>query len=370
MKYKKHWNWQQKDWPHFNFSLDKFIPLENKFLKQSGISFGAIKHISENEQQDILINFMSNEAIETSEIEGEMLDRLSVQSSIKRQLGLKAPRTANRPAESGVSEMMIDLYYHYAYPLTSETLFKWHRMLMNGRRDIEYIGSYRKHEDPMQVISGADYNRKVHFEAPPSHTIPKEMEQFIAWFNRTSPLGENALPPLTRSAIAHLYFVSIHPFEDGNGRIGRALVEKILSQSLEQPSITALSTEINKGKRAYYKALADHSLNNHIDGWIQYFAETILKAQQHSISQIEFIIKKRQFLHEHKDQMNERQTKTILRVFDEGVEGFKGGLSAKNYMTITGAPSTTATRDLNDLVNKDILTKTGNLKATRYWLKL
>lgn len=370
MKYQNHWNWQQKDWPNFTFSSNKFTLLENRFFQQSGVSFGAVKHISKDERQDILINFMSNEALETSEIEGEVLDRLSVQSSIKRQLGLNAPRTTNKPAENGISEMMIDLYHNYAEPLTHETLFRWHKMLMNGRRDIEHIGAYRRHEDPMQVISGADYNRKVHFEAPPSHMIPKEMEQFIFWFNHTSPVGEGALPPLTRSAIAHLYFVSIHPFEDGNGRIGRALVEKILSQSLEQPSIIALSTEINKGKGAYYKALAEHSLNNHIDGWIEYFGDTILKAQQYSIEQIEFIIKKGQFMHKYGEQMNARQSKAILRMFDEGVGGFKGGLSAKNYMTITGAPSTTTTRDLNDLVNKGILTKTGSLKSTRYWLKI
>lgn len=366
MRYKKHWNWQKEDWPHFSFSSVQFEKLENQFYTQSGISFGAIKHISEDEQQDILINFMSDEAFNSAEIEGETLDRLSLQSSIKRQLGLKAPRTPNNPVENGISEMMIDLYHHYAEPLSHKSLYKWHKMLMNGRRDIENIGQYRSHEDSMQIVSVADYKRKVHFEAPPSKIIPQEMEHFINWFNES----EGKLSPLIRNSIAHLYFVSIHPFEDGNGRIGRALAEKILSQSLKHPSIIALSAEINKKKKAYYQALEAHSQDNQIDGWIDYFAHTLLKAQQYSLCQIEFIINKGKFLHQHETQMNPRQLKAILRIFDEGVKGFKGGLSAKNYMAITGAPSSTATRDLNDLVHKGILTKTGSLKATRYGLNI
>ncbi len=364
MTHKKYWNWQKDDWPQFTFAPIQFEKLENQFYKQSGISLGAIKHVSEDDKQDVIINFMSDEALNTSAIEGENLDRASLQSSLKRQFGLQAERASNCPKENGISEMMIDLYHHYAAPLSHEILFRWHEMLMNGRRDIENIGAYRIHEDAMQVVSGADYKRKVHFEAPPSKMIPQEMECFIKWFNES----EGKLSPLVRSAIAHLYFVSIHPFEDGNGRIGRALVEKILSQALEHPSVIALSKEINRDKRAYYNALATHSLDNHIDGWIEYFAHILLKAQQYSIRQIEFIIKKGHFLHKFETQMNIRQKKAILRIFEEGVEGFKGGLSAKNYMAITGTPSSTATRDLNDLVQKKILLKTGALKSTRYWL--
>lgn len=370
MAYKNHWNWQQKDWPNFTYSIEKTTSLENKFLQQAGVSLGVFKHISEDERQDIIIRFMSNEAMNTSQIEGEQLDRSSLQSSIKRQLGLKAPSTPNSPAENGISEMMINLYHHYDEPLSHEILFQWHAMLMNGRRDIENIGKYRAHEDAMQIVSGADYKRKVHFEAPPSNIVPQEMEQFILWFNETSPQGGKTLPPLIRAAIAHLYFESIHPFEDGNGRIGRALAEKALSQSLEQPAILALSEIINQKKSEYYKELSDYSRTNHIDGWITYFSQIILKAQQYSIEQIEFIIKKDQFMRYNEGEMNLRQAKAILRIFDAGIEGFKGGLSAKNYMTITNAPSTTATRDLNDLVDKKILIKTGSLKATRYWLNL
>ncbi|MFV0431708.1 MAG: Fic family protein [Alphaproteobacteria bacterium] len=368
MAYKNLWNWQQKDWPNFIYTPQKFMPLENKFLEQAGVSFGAFKHISKDERQDIIINFMSNEAMSTSKIEGEQLDRSSLQSSIKRQFGLKAPRTPNHPAENGISEMMIDLYHHYSNPLCHESLFKWHTMLMNGRRDITNIGKYREHEDTMQIISGADYKRKVHFEAPPSKIIPQEMNQFILWFNNTSPEGSNTLSPLTRACIAHLYFESIHPFEDGNGRIGRALIEKALSQSLKRSVIIGISEIINQEKKTYYKELAAYSPDNHIDGWIEYFANMILKAQQHSLEQIEFIIAKGQFMLRYANKMNSRQTKAILRIFEAGIQGFKGGLSAKNYMTITDAPSTTTTRDLNDLVNKGILTKTGHLKATRYWL--
>ncbi len=368
MAYDNQWNWQQKDWPNFIYDTEKFTQLENQFLQQAGVSFGAFKHINENERQDIMINFMSDEAMNTSEIEGEALDRASLQSSIKRQLGLQAPQTPNHPAENGISEMMIDLYHHYDAPLRHEILFQWHEMLMNGRRDIADIGAYRTHNDPMQVVS-SDHRRKVYFEAPPSKAIPKEMDQFIAWFNDTET-GQGALPPLIRASIAHLYFESIHPFEDGNGRIGRALVEKILSQYLNRPAIIALSETINQEKGEYYKELATYSHNLDINGWIEYFAKVILKAQEYSVAQIEFIIAKGQFMQRYEAEMNPRQEKAILRMFEAGVGGFKGGLSAKNYMTITDAPSTTATRDLNDLVNKGILTKTGSLKSTRYWLNI
>ena len=289
------WNWQLEDWPHFSYTEAVLQTQEADFLKQSGFSFGISKHIHEEERRDITVNLMCTEAFKTSEIENEILDRDSLQSSIKRQFGFKDVPSRNHPRENGVAEMMIDLFHHFDAPLSHDTLCNWHAMLMNGRRDLPDIGHYRTHSEPMQVVSGYIHKQRVHFEAPPSETMGKEMETFVSWFNDTAPTGKHRLPALTRAAIAHLYFVSIHPFEDGNGRIGRALVEKALAQSLGQPTLIALSHIIQDQKKRYYEALEKQSRHNRIDDWLSYFADVILQAQSYTILEIEFLVQKTKF---------------------------------------------------------------------------
>ncbi|MGB9151854.1 MAG: Fic family protein, partial [Alphaproteobacteria bacterium] len=316
----------------------------------------------------LTIDLMSNEAFKTSEIEGEILNRESLRSSIRRHFGLDPGKQKIQPAERGIADMMIDLYRNYAAPLSHETLFAWHRMITAGRTDLEDIGEYRTHEDPMQVVSGAIYKPKVHFEAPPSETMKREMTRFIAWFNKTAPNGSAPLPALTRASIAHLYFVCIHPFEDGNGRIGRGIAEKALSQSLGQPSLIALSHIIEKHKKNYYDMLEASNKDNEIDDWLAYFSATILDAQDYTQQMVEFLIEKTKLYDKVRGELNERQEKVLERMFREGVEGFKGGLSAENYISITGAARATTTRDLHDLVEKGVLIRTGERKSTRYWL--
>lgn len=370
MVQKNSWNWQQKEWPHFTYDFAPIAALEAEFLQKAGESFGITKHLSASDKRDITLQMISNEALQTSEIEGEILDRESLQSSIKKHFGLKVPSTARHPAEEGIAEMMIDLFHHYDRPLSHEILWAWHAMLMKGRRDLRTIGGYRSHADPMQVVSGPTHDPIVHFEAPPSQDVQREMDGLIAWFNRTAPGGSAPLPALVRSSIAHLYFESIHPFEDGNGRIGRALVEKVLAQHVQHPTLIALSQVINDKRKAYYEALGAQSKHNQINGWLHYFTETILKAQQYTLDQLDFIIKKTKFFDRFKDHMNSRQHKAIVRMLNEGGKGFEGGLSAKKYRAITQASASTATRDLQELVEKKILIQTGTLKGARYWLAL
>ena len=198
---------------------------------------------------------MSTEALTTSEIEGEILDRASVHSSIRRQLGLAAHKRRARSTEQGIAEMMVALVRQFAEPLSDEMLFDWQRMLMNGRRDLKDIGRYHTGKDAMQVVSGAIHAPRIHFEAPPSSALPREMKNFIAWFNRTATTGKSPLPPLTRAGIAHLYFVSTPPSEDRNGRIARAISEKALAQNLGQPTLIALAATILARRKAYYDAL-------------------------------------------------------------------------------------------------------------------
>lgn len=364
------WNWQQKDWPRFKWSKTDLDNLEAKFSRQSGVFVGITRHLSPEDKDLLTINIMTGEAVKTSEIEGEYLNRDSVQASLRRNFGLEVNHPRITPAERGIADMMTDVYRNFAKPLSHAMLYHWHKLLTSGRHDLKDIGVYRSHKEPMLIISGPVGKTKIHFEAPPSNTVKKEMDQFISWFIETSPTGKKPLPALTRAGIAHLYFVSIHPFEDGNGRIGRAIAEKSLSESLGVPALISLSQVIQSDRKAYYKVLELNSRENEITRWLLYFSEKILEAQNYSIDLVEFLIKKTKLYDKIKGQLNDRQEKIIARMFQEGLEGFKGGLSAENYISITHTSRATATRDLQDLVGKKVLIKMGQLKSTRYYLNI
>lgn len=364
------WNWQIPGWPEFRYDAATLAPLEQRFLLSSGEILGAVHHVSPTERDQLRIDLLSDEAIKTSAIEGEMLDRRSVQSSLRRQLGLEPDSYPNKPREQGVAEMMVDVYSTYAEALTHDTLFRWHEMLLSFDKRLEAIGSYRQHGDAMQIVSGRLDRPVVHFEAPPSQQVSDEMDQYVDWFNRTAPDTSDPLPALTRAGLSHLYFESIHPFEDGNGRLGRALAEKSLAQNIGQPSLIALAFTIERQRKAYYDQLERHQKTLDITPWLIWFAETVLAAQQITLDRVSFFIAKAHFYDLNREALNERQAKVIERMFREGPDSFKGGLSAENYISITGTSRATATRDLQDLVELGALTRTGELRYTRYWLKL
>jgi Fic family protein len=287
-----------------------------------------------------------------------------LQSSICKKFGIKSYNKKIKASEKAISEMMIYLYKTYDEELTHTYLYKLHAILMRGSR-LDSIGKYRKSKEPMLIVSGFAGNQKIHFEAPPSNVLHNEMQRYIKWFNQ-SKLEQ--LKPLARAGLAHLYFESIHPFEDGNGRIGRALAEKALAQSLDKPTLIALSTIINAEKKVYYQALNDASRDNEITQWQIYFAQTILKALRYSKSKIEALIAKAKLFARLDGQLNQRQIKVLNKMFEAEPEGFEGGLSAANYKSITGATIATTTRDLADLVNKKALRKEGQLRYSRYYL--
>jgi len=364
------WNWQKDGWPQFTYDRAALAEREAQLLYKAGILLGAIRHLAEGEKTRLTIDLISNEAVTTSEIEGQILSRDSVQSSMRRNFGLETDSRTIPAAEQGIAAMMTDLYRTYATPLSEKQLFGWHAMLARGRTDLKRIGAYRTHAEPMQVVSGPVGKRKVHFEAPPSKAMRQEMRPFIAWFNDTAPKGLQPLPALARAGIAHLYFVSIHPFEDGNGRIARALSEKALSQCLGQPTLIALSHAISRQIKAYYKALEDNNKNLESTDWLVYFAQTVLEAQRYTQRLIDFLIEKTKLYDRLRDQLNARQEKVLARMFREGLEGFKGGLRAENYLAITKTSRATATRDLQDLVEMEVFRRTGERKHTRYALTI
>ena len=364
------WNWENADWPKFTYDSKRLEPLEAKFLVKSGEFLGAFKHVGQDDRNMLKIELISEEAVKTSQIEGEILRRDSVQCSLRQQFGLEGDATNINEAEHGIAEMMADLYKRFADPLTHNMLFEWHKMLMSGDRQIKDIGGYRTHPEPMHVVTPIAGRPKVHFVAPPSNRMKKEMDSFITWFNDSAQEGKNPLPALTRAGIAHLYFVCIHPFEDGNGRIGRAIAEKSLAENLGQPTLIALAYTIERSRRLYYEALERNNKDLEITDWLKYFAGTILEAQENTINRVDFYVAKAKFYQRFRGRLNERQEKVVARMFREGIDGFKGGLSAENYLNITKISRATATRDLQELVELGAFTKTGELRHTRYSLKL
>ena len=341
---------------------------EDVFLHGSGVIVGILHHVDAEERQALAIELMSQEVVDSSAIEGEILDRASVQSSLAKQLGLATDRRKANAAEAGAAELMAVLYRGYHEPLSDNLLFGGHMMLMNGRRDLTDIGRYRTHADLMQIVSGPLHAPRVHFEAPPSASVPAEMARFIGWFNETAPDGASPLPGITRAGIAHLWFETIHPFEDGNGRLGRAIAEKALVQSLKAPTLTALAETIHRHLKDHYAALHRASQDNRIDDWLRWFADIVTAAQARTTARARFLIEKTRMLDRLRDRLNPRQEKALLCMFAEGVDGFAGGLSAHNYRTITGAAPATATRDLAALVEMGALVRSGDLRYARYRL--
>jgi Fic family protein len=361
------WIWERPDWPNFSFDAAAFIQSEREFHRNTGLIVGSLSSVSSQDVDELQVTLLSNEAMDASKIEGEILDRDAVQSSIRGQLGLPTDGRRSGPKETGVSRMMVDLYRSYSEPLNQERLFSWHQMMMNGRIDLEIVGGYRVHGDPMQIVSGRLDSSQVFYEAPPSHKVPAEMENYLLWFNRAFSEG---MPTLVHAGLGHLFFELIHPFEDGNGRIGRAIAEKALAMGARHPLITSLSSTLEQNKKAYYQALERANDSLEVTDWLVYFSGEVLKAQINVRKMIQFILEKARYFEDFRNKLNERQTKVALRLFQEGPEGFKGGLSAENYIRISKTSPATATRDLAEMVALGALKKTGKLRHTRYYLPM
>lgn len=358
------WNWQHPEWPNFTWDAGLLDKAEQLFAKEQAIQVGIQRYMPPTESNDILIQLLSSEATDSSAIEGELLNRYSIQNSLQRQLGIKTQKITANNYEVAIAELMSSVYLTIEQPISQELLCRWHQLLTSHRRDIESKGTYRTHPEDIVIGSGPDFDRKIHFVAPPSKNVEKEMKSFIAWYNGSTQ------PPITKAALAHLWFESIHPFEDGNGRIGRAISEKALSGDVKNPQFIMLANTLLKRRKEYYAELGSASKQLTIQQWMLWFASVCIEAQRNTLSHIDFIIQKSRLMTKAEGQLNTRQEKVVLRLFKAGPEGFKGGLSADNYKKITGASTPTTTRDLRDLVEKNILFKEGERKATRYYLNV
>jgi Fic family protein len=369
------YNWQLNDWTDFQYDLTEIQESLFECITKVALIAGSSVSLAEDIKQETIIHFMVAEAIKSSAIEGEFISREDVLSSIRNHFGLnKEPKQIKDLRAEGISKIMIDAYETFAQPLSKQKLNKWHAMLFDNQRNVRSmsIGKYRCHKEPMQVISGHLGRPKIHFEAPPSKNLNKEMRVFIRWFNQTAPGEDQEIKAAPiRAAIAHLYFESIHPYEDGNGRIGRTLAEKVLAQSLKCPVLLSLSQEIEANKKLYYSKLEQAQKSNEITEWIKYFIQVIINASIRTSEQLAFIINKSRFYDKLENQLSQRQNKVINRMLQEGNKGFEGGISARKYMRISKCSKATATRDLADLLKKRAIKKRpGKGRNTSYDLNL
>ena len=366
--------WQHSEWPQFTFQENVLQASLYQYATVANGLVGRLSGIRSDDKSEALIDLMVTEAIRSSQIEGEQYARDDVRSSIRNQLGLtSSPELVRDPRAHGISFLMVAARETFCETLTQERLFQWHDSIMTDTylRKRVVVGGYR--DDDMEIVSGPMGQEKVHFRAPPPERVPGEMDAFIDWFNRTRPNETNIiLPGPVRAAVSHLYFETIHPFADGNGRIGRAIAEMALSQELASPALLSLSAVLHRRRNEYYEQLhrASHGDLN-ITTWVHWFVDVVLEAQLEARELILFVLAKARFWETYQSELNSRQNLVIQRMLQEGPTGFTGGMSAKKYVGLTGCSKATATRDLSELAARGLFQKLpGSGRNTRYALDL
>ncbi|MET0106566.1 MAG: Fic family protein, partial [Sedimenticola sp.] len=368
------WIWQQPDWPDFRYDKSALEDRELTFLINSERLAGNFDALPMAYQEDATVDLMLSEAIKTSAIEGEDLDRESVRSSLLSLITSDTIPANTDQKAAGAASLLVDVRKNWQTSLTHDLLGKWQSMAVPEQRYTPILRCvYRNDPSPMQIVSGPYGREKIHYEAPPAAHVPDEMARFIDWYNQISPSkDENTKPGIVRAGIAHLWFEVIHPFDDGNGRVGRAIADHALSQSLGYPTTACLATAIEADKKTYYLQLEKASRGSlDVNSWLDYFADVVIKAQEIARDEVDFVLAKTRFYEAYGDQLNDRQIRMVSRVFAEGRKGFEGGITTRKYEAITKCPNRTASRDLSDLVAKGaIIPLPGGGRTTRYELNV
>lgn len=361
--------YQQDDWPNFKWNSDEFIGLLSEARNLQGRLFGKMESLGFDLRNEAFLDTLTLDVLKSSEIEGELLNPDQVRSSIARKLGLEIAGLVESDRNvDGVVEMMLDATQNCFKPLTKERLFDWHAALFpTGRSGMSKItiADWRKDTSgPMQVVSGAIGKEKVHFQAPDSLRIDNEMNIFFNWFNNNF---ETDL--VLKAAIAHLWFVTIHPFDDGNGRIARALTDMLLAQSDKSTQrFYSMSAQIRLERKQYYEILEKTQKGNlDITEWIKWFLNCLINSLKSTDIILNRVLFKAEFWEKHSNtKINERQKKLLNKIFD----GFEGKLTSSKWATIAKCSKDTAIRDINDLISKNILKKEeAGGRSTSYELK-
>ena len=371
--------WQNSSWPEFTYT-DSTTPANQLYHYAQNASrlSNQLQGIPEDQRLDACIDLMVSEAITTSAIEGENLNPEDVRSSLRNHLGLSHPPLHVRdPRAQGISALMVQNFQQTDAKLNDETLFRWHRMLLP--RDYDAwghklnVGAWRT--EGMDVVSGPVHKQKIHFSAPPARVVASEMAAFFDWYNSSNPQHsspETLIPGPIRAAITHLWFVTIHPFDDGNGRIARALADHALAQDTRQPMLHSLSTAIEQNKQAYYDQLEQAQKGDtDISEWIAWFVDITIQSLDITQNTIAWTVQKASFLKAHQDAMNERQLAVVLDLFSNGVGGDPRSVNRNKYVKRAKCSPSTALRDLQDLVSKSVLVQLpGEGRNTRYGLNI
>lgn len=361
---------QHANWPSFVWNNEGIIHLLSEARNLQGRLIGKMESLGFNLQNEALLNTLTLDVIKSSEIEGEFLDVNQVRSSIARKLGLEIAGSIESDRHvDGVVEMMVDATRDCFKPLTAERLFAWHAALFPTGRSGMYkitVADWRKDTSgPMQVVSGALGKEKVHFQAPDSSMIETEMNLFLDWFNNYSNIDL-----VVKAAVAHLWFVTIHPFEDGNGRITRALTDMLLAQSdKNNQRFYSMSAQIRIERKAYYEILEKTQRGNlDITEWIRWFLNCLIHALKATDAILGRVLFKADFWAEHAATLiNERQKTMLNKLLD----GFDGKLTSSKWAKITKCSKDTAIRDINDLIDKNVLQKeAAGGRSTNYELKM
>ena len=361
-----------RDWPRFTWDSKALAPLLSEVRLHQGLLVGKMRGYGLASQWTATLKVLTEETIKSSAIEGVVLDPENVRSSLARRLGLEVGGlTAHKDRNvDGVVEMMLDATQKFSKPLTRERSFDWHAHLFPGvRRTLDKfrVGAWRDDSrGPMQVVSGPVGHHKIHYEAPPADRVESDMRRFFAWFE-----GNEQEDPLLKAAIAHLWFVTIHPFEDGNGRIGRAIAEMCLARSDGSAQrFYSMSSQILEDRKEYYEVLERTQAGPlDITGWLTWFLGCLDRAIEQSNQITSSALEKELFwrgLTEKKVSLNNRQKKVLNKLFGE----FEGKLTREKWMKMTKASSRTALRDIEELIAFGVLEQEGaGGRSTSYRLK-
>lgn len=362
--------WQDPDWPNFRWDASALLePLGVCRLAQGKLLArvaGLGLPLANQSHAEILIE----ETVKTSAIEGETLDARSVRSSVARRLGLPS---AGLPVDRRIDDLvsvLLDATQNFATPLTAERLWCWQAALFpsgySGLHRIK-VGGWRDSAGPMRVVSGAIGRERVHFVAPPADRLGTEMQRFLDWFD----IGSRALEGVLHAALAHLWFVTVHPFDDGNGRLARALTDMALAQDDGQPArYFSLSTQIMADRNGYYAILETTQKGScDVTGWLTWFLDCYARSIRRSEELLDGVFLRAEFWRRHSQtSLTERQRKVVNRLLEAGFDGFEGGMTTRKYAALNGVSRATAFRELDQLHEVGILRRTGQGRSVRYEL--
>lgn len=351
------YTWKSPHWPNWQYDLAALAEPLTAVSRAQGLLLGRLADVGMALRDEASLSALTEDVIQTSAIEGETLNIASVRSSVARRLGVDigALSPVDRHVE-GVVDMVLDATGNATIPLTIERLFGWHAALFptgySGMSRI-HVGAWRDDSTgPMQVISGAVGRARIHFEAPPANRLPAEMDRFLAWLNDTN----SKAPALLRAGLGHLWFVTLHPFDDGNGRIARAIGDLLLVRAEGSPQrFYSLSAQIQRERKAYYDILERTQKGNmDVTAWLEWFLTTLLKAMEQAHGTLDQVLAKAKFWQQVATiPMNERQIKVLNRLLD----GFEGKLTTSKWAAVAKCSSDTALRDITELLQQGVLQK-------------